>query len=177
MNHHKFKEILVIEKKIYSDLRGYFFESYNKKEFNTNFYEKEFLQDNVSFSKNKGTIRGLHLQKEPSMQAKLIQVLKGSIQDIIVDLRKDSQTYGKHMSIILKDSDSKQIFIPEGFAHGFLTLENETLVMYKTSKYYDKKNEVTIRWNDKNLDIKWMITDKDIILSDKDSEGILFKDY
>ena len=79
MNHHKFKEILVIEKKIYSDLRGYFFESYNKKEFNTNFYEKEFLQDNVSFSKNKGTIRGLHLQKEPSMQAKLIQVLKGSI--------------------------------------------------------------------------------------------------
>ena len=176
MNEILLDEVIILQKKLHEDLRGFFFEFYNKKEIKKKI-KIEFVQDNISFSKIKGTIRGLHLQKNPNMQAKLIQVLKGSIQDIIVDVRKDSKTFGKYMSVILRDFENKQVYIPEGFAHGFLTLEKETLVIYKTSNYYNKESEITIKWNDDALAIKWMIDNNKIITSLKDSNGILLSQF
>ena len=168
---------LLLTPNVFNDERGYFYESWNQKLFNELVgKEVDFVQDNHS-SSSQGVIRGLHYQLPPNQQSKLVRCIKGEIFDVAIDLRRQSKTFCKWVGINLSSANRFQLWIPTGFAHGFLTLENETLVMYKTSKYYDKKNEVTIRWDDKNLDIKWMISDKDIILSDKDSEGILFKDY
>ncbi len=174
MRVNNFKEIQIYELKKHRDSRGYFYEIFNKLDKNK-FNLPIFNQDNISFSKNTGTLRGIHFQKNPFQQGKLISVINGKIQDIIVDIRKKSKNYGNYMSIILSKKNNKQVYIPPGFAHGFLTLENNTLVAYKVSRKYNKKSEVSILWDDKDLKIKWQINKKPI-LSKKDKNGIRFEE-
>jgi len=166
-----FKEIKIFNLKKYKDIRGYFFENYNK---NNNPKLPIFNQDNISFSKKPGTLRGIHFQKKPFQQGKLISVISGSIQDIVIDIRKGSKNYGNYISILISSKNNKQVYIPPGFAHGFLTLEKNTLVLYKVSNVYNKNSEVSILWNDKELNIKWK-NKKNIVLSKKDKNGIGFK--
>ena len=166
-----FKEIKIFKLKKYKDIRGYFFENYNK---NNNPKLPIFNQDNISFSKKPGTLRGIHFQKKPFQQGKLISVISGSIQDIVIDIRKGSKNYGNYISILISSKNNKQVYIPPGFAHGFLTLEKNTLVLYKVSNVYNKNSEVSILWNDKELNIKWK-NKKNIVLSKKDKNGIGFK--
>ena len=156
--------LLVFTPKIYLDERGYFFESYNKKQFDNNI---EFIQDNESKSKF-GTLRGIHFQKYPHEQSKLVRVIKGEVQDIAIDLRPKSKTYKKYFSIILNDKNKKQLFIPNGFGHAFLTLSDYAIVSYKTDSFYNKNSDVGIRFNDPSINIKWLLDSSDIILSDKD---------
>lgn len=164
------KDCFVIEPTIFEDDRGYFFESFNKKQFKelTNI-EVNFVQDNEAFS-NRGIIRGLHYQKEEFAQAKLIRVIKGEVQDVVVDLRKDSDTYGEYFSIILSEENKKQLFVPRGFAHGYAVLKDNTIFTYKCDNYYNPKFEDGIMFNDKTLDINWMLEEKEIILSKKDNK-------
>lgn len=165
--------LLIITPKIFKDDRGYFFESYNKKTFNEMGLNFNFVQDNESFS-SKGVLRGLHFQKPPYSQGKLIRVVKGSVLDVAVDLRKSSNTFGKWHSIIL-DGETKQMFyIPVGFAHGFLTLEDNTIFTYKCTNLYCKESEGSIRWNDPDINIDWECVNP--ILSDKDNTAPFLKD-
>tara|TARA_B100000029_G_C17581854_1_gene959867 strand:+ start:305 stop:835 length:531 start_codon:yes stop_codon:yes gene_type:complete len=165
----KFKGLKVIQSSNFKDQRGLFRENY-KKQFLKN---KNFIFGCVSISK-KNVIRGLHLQtKFP--QEKYVSVLKGSILDIAVDLRKKSKTFGKHFKVILSKNNSKSIFIPAGFAHGFLGLEKENIIYYTNTNYRSKKHEVGIIWNDHDLKIKWPL--KKPILSAKDKKNIKFKDF
>ena len=159
--------LLIIKPQKISDKRGFFSETYNKKIFYKQKIKIDFVQDNYSYSKYKYTLRGLHFQSPPYAQDKLVRVLSGSIIDVAVDLRKKSKTYKKHFKIILSKQNQKQLLIPKGFAHGFLTLEKNTEVMYKTSNYYSKKHDKGIFWSDKNLNIKWKKKIKPI-LSNKD---------
>jgi dTDP-4-dehydrorhamnose 3,5-epimerase len=165
-----FDGLLVITPNVYKDDRGYFMESYKQSE-----YEKAtgtiFVQDNESLSQ-KGVIRGLHFQKPPFAQAKLIRVIAGSILDVVVDLRKDSKTFGKHFKHVLTADNKKQLFIPQGFAHGFLSLEDQTVILYKCSEYYHKESEDAILWNDETLNINWE-TDRPI-LTEKDKNAKIF---
>jgi len=166
------KDLLIITPKVFEDNRGYFMESYNKKLLaNINI---DFIQDNESLSQ-KNVIRGLHFQKPPYSQDKLVRVINGSILDVVVDLRKGESTYGKHFAIELSAKNKKQLFIPKGFAHGFLTLEDNTIFSYKCSDYYYPETEETIHCFDKNLGIDWKI--KDVILSEKDKNGIKFSEF
>lgn len=165
----------IIRPRLFEDERGYFFESYNE----AVFAEKGgintlFAQDNQSLSQ-KNILRGLHFQKPPHAQAKLVRAVKGSILDIAVDLRKSSSTYGKHYKILLSEKNKTMFFIPEGFAHGFLTLEDQTIFSYKCSNIYHKDSEETIAWDDIDLNIDWNI--KNPILSEKDKIGQLFNEF
>ena len=163
-----FKDLLIYNKNTYKDKRGYFRELYLSKDF-----KKKFPFDVMSFSK-KNVVRGLHLQiKKP--QGKLITVLSGKIFDVALDCRRNSKTFGKHFSIILSEKNNTSLYIPEGFAHGFCSLSNNTVLHYKCTNYRDQNSEKTIKWNDKNLNINWPI--KKPILSRKDSLGINFKDF
>ena len=162
---------LLINTKIYRDLRGFFSEVYTSKNGYLNKYK--FVQDNISSSK-KGVIRGLHFQSKYP-QTKFITVIKGKIFDVALDLRKKSKTFGKIYSCVLSEKNSNSIFIPPGFAHGFQSLDRETYVIYSCTKYRDKKSEITIDLNDKNLKIKW--PSKIRILSNKDKKGISFLNY
>lgn len=164
----KLKGLLILRSNIFKDNRGFFKEVEKKKILN-----KKFIFDCFSFSK-KNTLRGLHLQKRKP-QAKLLTVVQGKILDVVVDLRKKSKTYGKHFSIKISQNSNFSLFIPEGFAHGFLCLTKFCAVYYKCTNYRDKESETTIKWNDKNLNIKWPI--KKPILSKKDREGIKFLDF
>lgn len=164
----KLKGCFVIEPQVFEDERCYFFESYNHKEFCKAIgQEVHFVQDNRSFSK-KGVLRGLHFQKGEHAQAKLVTVLSGRIQDVVVDLRKDSPTFAQHFSIELDSATKKQIFVPRGFAHGFLTLSDTAEVFYKCDNYYSKEAEGGIVYDDYSLGIKWKMNQEDIILSNKD---------
>lgn len=166
----KLKGCFVLEPIIHEDERGYFFESFNHKDFcDAIGQEVTFVQDNISFSK-KGVLRGLHFQKGEHAQAKLISVLQGKIQDVVVDLRKDSPTFGQHLSIELSDENKKQVFIPRGFAHGFLTLSDVAQVIYKCDNYYNLKAEEGIRFDAGNLDIRWQLNESMFLLSPKDSK-------
>ena len=162
------KAITSDKTKIYPDKRGFFKEVEKNK-----ILKKKFIFDCFSFSK-KNTLRGLHLQKRKP-QAKLLTVVQGKILDVVVDLRKKSKTYGKHFSIKISQNSNFSLFIPGGFAHGFLCLTKFCAVYYKCTNYRDKESETTIKWNDKNLNIKWPI--KKPILSKKDREGIKFLDF
>ncbi len=166
--------LLIIQPKIFEDDRGYFFESYNKNEFEKIGVRDEFLQDNQSES-NKGVIRGLHFQNPPYAQSKLIRVIKGSVIDVVVDLRKKSPTYGKYFSILIDEIEKKMLYIPVGFAHGFLTLEDNTIFSYKCSNVYNKEAEDIIFWNDPDLNIQWKTENP--IVSEKDKRGRLFADF
>ncbi|WP_349352304.1 MULTISPECIES: dTDP-4-dehydrorhamnose 3,5-epimerase [unclassified Flagellimonas] len=162
------KGCYILEPTIFKDDRGYFFESYNHRAFceaigsNVN-----FVQDNQSYSK-KGVLRGLHFQKDNYAQAKLVSVIQGIIQDVVVDLRKDSPTFGEYLSIELSAENKKRIFVPRGFAHGFLTLSDSAVVIYKCDNYYNKASEGIIRYDNKNLGIKWNLESNQLLLSDKD---------
>ncbi|MDA9062715.1 dTDP-4-dehydrorhamnose 3,5-epimerase [Candidatus Pelagibacter sp.] len=162
------KDLLIIKTNIYKDHRGFFKEIEKYK-----ILKKKFIFDCLSFSK-KNTLRGLHLQRKKS-QAKIITVAQGKILDVVVDLRKKSKTYGKHFSIKMSHDSDHSLFIPEGFAHGFLCLSKTCLVYYKCTNYRDQESEITLKWNDKDLKIKWPI--KNPILSKKDRLGIILSEY
>ena len=171
----KLNDVLLIESEIYSDTRGCFFESYNKNKF-SKMVGKDitFVQDNFSKSK-KNVLRGLHFQVNPMAQGKLIKVISGEIFDVIVDIRRSSSTFMQWEGIKLSSAQKKQIWIPVGFAHGFLTLSDFAEVAYKVTEYYDPKFEVIIRYDDPKLNINWPKT-SEYILSDKDREGKLLKE-
>tara|TARA_B100000949_G_C14286809_1_gene454701 strand:+ start:1409 stop:1957 length:549 start_codon:yes stop_codon:yes gene_type:complete len=169
----KLKGCFVIETTIFEDERGYFFESYNHKKFCEAIgQEVNFVQDNQSFSK-KGVLRGLHFQKGEHVQAKLVSVLEGRIQDVVVDLRKNSPTFGEHLSFELSSESKEQLFVPRGFAHGFLTLSESARVFYKCDNYYNKDSEAGIHFGSEQLKIKWLSKVEEILHSKKD--GLLFK--
>ena len=167
-------DLLIIQPKVFEDERGYFFESYNKNDFNRDGINYEFIQDNESMSQ-KGVLRGLHFQNPPYSQAKLVRVIKGAVLDVAVDIRKNSDAYGQHYTIELSETNKTMIFIPEGFAHGFLTLANNTIFSYKCTQVYNKASEDSILWNDPDLNINWGITDP--ILSEKDRSAQTFKHF
>ena len=166
-------DALLIEPQIFKDERGFFFESFNQRAFNeatkTNTH---FVQDNHAES-IRGVLRGLHYQKNPMCQAKLLRVTEGEVFDVVVDLRSGSSTFGQWLSIILSKENQKQLFIPEGFAHGYLTLSDHATFLYKASQFYSPAHEHSIRWDDKTLNIHWPQT-KDILVSPKDSEALSF---
>lgn len=164
----------LLQPAIYNDERGYFFESYNQETFKKLGIEDVFVQDNQSLSK-KNVIRGLHLQTPPFAQAKLVRVMQGAVLDVAVDLRKNSPTYGQHFSIILSEENQLQFYIPVGFAHGFATLEANTLFAYKCSHVYHKDAEKSILYNDKDLNINWNIENP--IVAEKDLQAVCFKDF
>ena len=175
------KDLFIIEPQIFEDTRGFFLESYNYNDFKELGIENIFVQDNHSKSL-KGVLRGLHLQSGDYSQAKLISVLEGSMLDIVVDLRENSKTFGKYFSIELNEKSKKMLFIPKGFAHGFLTLEDNTEIFYKCDNFYNPKNEIGIIWNDRDLNINWNFEKYDIdenklIISEKDKNNISFKEY
>jgi dTDP-4-dehydrorhamnose 3,5-epimerase len=158
--------LFILKPRIFSDERGWFFESFNQKVFNElSNTSTNFVQDNQSCSK-KNVIRGLHFQAPPYAQGKLVSVIKGSVIDIALDIRKNSPTYGKHVSVELSSENKLMLWIPEGFAHGFVALEDDTIFSYKCTNYYNKESEGTLQWNDPDLQIDWTI-DKEI-LSEKD---------
>ena len=164
----KLKGCFVIEPQVFEDERGYFFESHNHKDFCEAIgQEITFVQDNISFSK-KGVLRGLHFQKGEYAQAKLISVLQGEIQDVVVDLRKDSPTFCQYLSMDLSSDNKKQLFVPRGFAHGFLTLSDSAKVFYKCDNYYNKKKEGGLCFDDAKLAIDWKLEKSASILSKKD---------
>jgi dTDP-4-dehydrorhamnose 3,5-epimerase len=164
----KLKGCFVIEPTIFKDDRGYFFESFNHREFCKAIgQEVNFVQDNQSYSK-KGVLRGLHFQKGEHAQAKLVSVLDGRIQDVVVDLRKNSPTFGEHLSIELGNENKRQLFVPRGFAHGFLTLSESARVLYKCDNYYDKRAEGGIRFDCPELNIRWSLNSNALLLSEKD---------
>ena len=167
----KIKGLILIKTNQYFDNRGYFFESFNQKIYSKINIKKIFIQDNFSISK-KNVLRGLHYQRK-NPQGKLIRVIKGKILDIAVDIRKNSETFGKHQSFILSEENCKQLWVPKNFAHGFLSLSSNTIVNYKCTDFYDPKDQNTIVWNDKDLKIKWPI--KKPIISKKDRDGIFFR--
>ena len=163
------KDLLVIEPKVFEDDRGHFFESWNKEIFEKRGLKLDFVQDNQSLS-SKGVLRGLHFQNPPYEQGKLVRVIQGSVIDVAVDIRKVSPTYGEHFSIILSGKNKTSMWIPPGFAHGFVTLEDDTIFAYKCTDVYNKDSEGSILWNDKDLNIDWgmqnpIISEKDTISS------------
>ncbi len=166
--------LLIIKPKVFKDNRGAFFESYNKQLFASYGLNMEFVQDNQSIS-SKGVIRGMHLQAPPFAQGKLVRVAFGSVLDVAVDLRKSSPTFGKHVILKLDAQDHRFFWIPEGFAHGFIALEDNTVFQYKVTNYYDKDSEMSIRWNDPILNIQWGINQP--VVSEKDQQSPLFEDF
>jgi len=169
----EFPDLLVIEPDVFGDERGYFFESYNKAKFELNGLDLNFVQDNFSKSVQ-GTIRGLHFQINPFAQGKLCQVIKGEVLDVAVDLRFNSPTFGKHFSLKLSEQNHLQLWIPEGFAHGFSVLSEEAIFHYKCTNFYNKESERVIIYNDSDLGIDWLVENP--IVSEKDKSGMLFKD-
>ncbi len=159
------KGIYLIKTKSFEDKRGYFIESYKESDFFKKGIKVKFKQDNISFS-YKNVLRGLHFQKKPKAQAKLIRCIKGEIMDVAVDLRKDSETFGKWVSVILSEENKNMLFIPEGFAHGFYVLSNLAIVLYKVSEEYSEELDGGIRWNDPDINIDW--PSKSPLLSEKD---------
>ena len=159
-------KLLVLRK--HGDHRGFFSEVYNKQVLAEAGIDLDFVQDNHSLSAEKGTVRGLHFQTPPFAQDKLVRVVRGSVFDVAVDLRRNSPTYGKHVSVVLSDKASNQILVPIGFAHGFMTLEPDTEVIYKVSNYYAPDHDKGLLWNDPTLGIAWPLPEPEAILSDKD---------
>ena len=172
----KLKGCFILQPTIFKDKRGYFIESFNQKTFNhTLNLDVNFVQDNESQS-SRGVLRGLHYQTGEHAQAKLLRVVTGRILDVVVDIRKDSKTFGDHFSIELNAENKTQLFVPRGFAHGFIVLEDETIFSYKCDNLYNKASEAGIIYNDKELNINWGLSEEDIIISEKDVVLPKFKD-
>lgn len=169
------KGLLIVEPKLWKDDRGYFFESYNKQAFDEAGIDVNFVQDNQSLSQ-KGTLRGLHAQANPFAQGKLVRVIQGKVLDIAVDIRKGSKTYGQYEAVELSGENNRMLWIPPGFLHGFVTLEDQTIFSYKVSGLYNKASEFGVIWNDPDLNINWGIGAEQIILSEKDKILPFFKD-
>ena len=165
---------VIIEPKVFYDHRGYFFESFSLREFEANVQKINFVQDNESLSAKRGVIRALHFQKGEAAQAKLIRVVQGRVLDVAVDIRPESPTYGKYVSVELSAENKRMFFIPRGFAHGYLVLEDNTIFQYKCDNYYAPEMEGTYRWNDPVLAIDWGIDPKEVILSARDAEAPAF---
>lgn len=163
----KIKDVIIVEPHIFKDNRGYFFESYNKKEFIDNGINCNFVQDNQSMSEY-GVIRGLHCQLGEYSQAKLVRVIKGKVLDVVIDIRPKSKTFGKHIAVELSEENQKQLFVPRGFLHGFSTLSKSAIFSYKCDNYYNKESEYGVLFNDSDLNIDWMIPKEKIIASEKD---------
>lgn len=168
-------EVVLIEPKVFGDQRGYFFESFNQKEFEEHIGPINFVQDNESKS-TFGALRGLHFQKPPFAQAKLVRCIQGKVLDVVVDVRKNSLTYGKYITVELSEENKKQLFIPRGFAHGFVTLSEEAVFAYKVDNWYAPEYDSGIIWNDPTLNIDWKINKEKVILSSKDQQLSKFKD-
>ena len=168
------KDVYIITPNIIGDERGYFMESFNKKKLEKIIGPINFVQDNQSLS-SKDVLRGLHFQEKPYAQGKLVRVTKGSVNDVIIDIRTNSQTYGESLKVFLSEKNFKMLWIPPGFAHGFETLEDKTIFAYKVTNYYNKESERTIKWNDPTLNIEWET--KNPSTSEKDNEGVQFKNF
>lgn len=162
-------DIILIEPKLFQDPRGYFYESYHEKLFFDNGIKVKFVQDNHSLSQ-KGVLRGLHFQAEPMAQDKLMRVIKGSVFDVAVDIRKNSKTFGKYVTHVLSAQNKKILFVPKGFAHGFVVLENDTEFLYKVSNFYSPQHDRGIIWNDPAVNVPWPKLDCDFIFSEKDKK-------
>ena len=159
--------VIIIEPRLFEDERGYFFESFNQKEFQEKVCKTTFIQDNESKS-SYGVIRGLHFQKPPFAQSKLVRVVKGAVLDVAVDIRKGSPTFGQHVAVELTEDNHRQFFIPRGFAHGFSVLSKEVIFQYKCDNFYAPQSEGAIAWEDSDLGIDWQISIDEILLSEKD---------
>lgn len=169
---------VLIEPKIFKDERGYFYESFNESEFKQQVADITFVQDNESKS-NYGVLRGLHFQKPPYAQSKLVRVIKGAVLDIVVDIRKGSPTYGKWFSVYLSEENHRQFFVPQGFAHGFISLRDDTVFQYKCDNFYNPESEGGISFSDPSLGIPWgiWIPMQDLIISEKDKYNINLDDF
>lgn len=171
------KDCFIIHEKVHGDARGYFIETFNQRDFKAaSGLDIQFVQDNQSKS-SKGVLRGLHMQRGSSAQAKLVRVLAGSVLDVAVDLRKGSPSFGQHFTIELTAENHKQFFVPAGFAHGFVVLSESATFFYKVDKFYEPGNEVGIMYNDADLKIDWKLADNELILSDKDKVLGSFAEY
>ena len=170
----KIPDLHIIKPKVFEDIRGYFFESYNKQEFIRLGIDQNFVQDNESMSQ-KGVLRGLHFQRPPFAQGKLVRVMQGSVMDVAVDIRKLSPTYGQWVSVILSQHNKWMYWIPPGFAHGFVALEDNTVFFYKCTNGYNKESEGSILWNDPTLNIDWKMDNP--VLTEKDKQAPSFEGF
>ena len=169
------KDVFILEPRVFQDERGLFFESFQQEKFNELIGQAvTFVQDNESLSK-KGVLRGLHYQNPPFAQGKLVRVISGSVLDVAVDIRKDSPTYGQHVAVLLSSENKKQLWIPEGFAHGFVALEDDTIFQYKCTNFYHTAAEQALRWDDSTLAINWHIEHP--LLSPKDEIAPTFDQF
>ncbi len=166
--------LIILEPTVFKDSRGYFMESFNEKTLQSLGIDEHWVQDNQSCSQ-KGVVRGLHFQKPPYAQAKLVRILKGAAIDIAVDIRQGSSTYGQYQSVLLTEENFRQFYMPIGFAHGFVALTDDTVFFYKCSNFYNKESEGSIRFDDPDLHIDWPVLQP--ILSDKDRKGTLWRDF
>ncbi|QDO93219.1 dTDP-4-dehydrorhamnose 3,5-epimerase [Formosa sediminum] len=165
----KLKDCFILEPQVFGDKRGYFLESYNAETFNKlTGLDVTFVQDNESFS-SRGVLRGLHYQLGEHAQAKLVRVVKGEVLDVAVDIRKDSPTFGQHVAVRLTEDNKKQLFVPRGFAHGFVVLSETAIFSYKCDNFYNKASEGSIIYNDKTLNIDWQIDESEMLISEKDT--------
>ena len=170
-------EVLLLTPKKHGDERGFFSEVYNRRALAAAGVHTDFVQDNHSFSPQRGTVRGLHFQAPPHAQHKLVRVVRGAVYDVAVDLRRGSPSYGRHVATILSAAAWNQLFVPAGFAHGLMTLEPDTEILYKVSAYYAPSHDHGILWNDPALGIDWPLAERDAILSDKDQHHPPLKDF
>jgi dTDP-4-dehydrorhamnose 3,5-epimerase len=172
----QFEEVVIIEPAVWPDSRGYFFESYNQDKFLAKGLEYNWVQDNEAKS-TKGVLRGLHYQLPPYAQTKLVRVISGEVLDVIVDIRPGSATFGKHLSVVLSSSNFKQLLVPRGFAHGYVVLSDEAVFAYKCDNLYNKESERGIQYNDKDLNIDWILPLDQLLISEKDHENLAFNNH
>ncbi len=168
--------VVIIEPRIFPDARGYFFESYSARDFEAQVCKTQFVQDNES-SSTRGVVRGLHFQKPPFAQSKLVRCVVGSVLDVAVDIRKGSPTYGQHVAVELTAENHRQFFVPRGFAHGFAVLSERAVFQYKCDNFYAPQSEGAIAWDDPALGIDWHLDPKDVILSEKDAKHPLLSQF
>jgi len=168
--------LVIIEPTVFEDDRGYFSESYNKKKFEEAIGKISFVQDNESKS-SRGVLRGLHFQKPPYAQAKLVRCIEGKVLDVAVDIREGSETFGQHVTIELTGENKKQVFIPRGFAHGFLVLSESAIFAYKVDNSYSPTHDAGIRWDDSLLNIQWGVSESEVLVSEKDAKLPFFSEF
>lgn len=172
----KISDLVIIEPMVFGDHRGYFLESFNNAKFSEHVKDVNFIQDNESKS-TKGVLRGLHFQKPPYAQAKLVRCIEGKVLDIAVDIRKGSPTFGQYEAVELSGENKRQLFVPRGFAHGYIVLSDHAIFSYKVDNLYAPEYEGGIMWNDKQLNVDWNFNVKELILSDKDKKQELFENF